>query len=863
MTDPNYYVKHDWEQGEIITEESLDNLEDTAINGGNSILIQNTKPDNDTIGNKIWINPAEENRVRAEIITLDDLNSIIAPLYSNQNTYKVNEYVITNTNNVINLWRCKTPITKKEAWNAAHWAPVQIGKQYENFVIVNNNEPTEAIGNKIWIQPQSSEYQIPTWEEFTALQNAFLANKDLTDSINENNNIEEIITQPWAVGSISSTTGKGITSTTRIRTTYIPISQYHTIKVNLTDTNYSYIIDWYAFNSNDSTYTLLSEYSDGNVWRNESKIFTTFPEASALRILIRKNDNSTLTLDNLSMYLSNFEFIGSKKNEFIFINNINNNLTNKINNNNRSLKELYIGNFVQGSLQDGGGLKSDDNTRITQETRGIAFPGKYEYHIHMTPGYKVRFQVGIDPTTLKVSTGWLHNGDIMTWENGGVLPQYARFYRASIAQDLEDALVSPERLSNIDLHIWYEDDGYNIVTGNSNAWSKAKNNMRTYGNSTVYFIQKNFPIIAHTSDIHADYVRTKNFFDFCDAFGVDAACVTGDIVGYHITNHCDWFHNIVNTHKSVPAVCVGNHDAYTNITGYDLTDTIVYNYLLDPISDKLGLNIAKMVNGTDLNTSCPTNYIKDLDDQQIRIISYNLYAYGGISGRSRWHTHYTAEYINWLINALKSTPEGYGVILLAHAPQYPIEKDNNYDTFWQTIGRSTSSIASHNEYVKDAVSNGNPASPLNDIIDAFISRSQINKMYYQFSTTSGTPHPDNALLQVAADFTSGVANNVEFIAFLGGHLHRDSIGYTPNTTNLQLQLNITCGTAVDGTTDGTNDYYAYANLSDQARSENGFTQDAFNLYIIDRNQKIIKVVRVGSNSNFENQSREYMEIPYA
>lgn len=44
---------------------------------------------------------------------------------------------------------------------------------YDAFVKVSDTQPSEA-GNKIWVQPQSDEYQVPTWNEFTVLRNGYV-----------------------------------------------------------------------------------------------------------------------------------------------------------------------------------------------------------------------------------------------------------------------------------------------------------------------------------------------------------------------------------------------------------------------------------------------------------------------------------------------------------------------------------------------------------------------------------------------------------------------------------------------------------------------------------------------------------------
>lgn len=39
-----------------------------------------------------------------------------------------------------------------------------------NLVLVQTTQPDESTGNKLWVQPQSNEYQVPTYEEFQELE---------------------------------------------------------------------------------------------------------------------------------------------------------------------------------------------------------------------------------------------------------------------------------------------------------------------------------------------------------------------------------------------------------------------------------------------------------------------------------------------------------------------------------------------------------------------------------------------------------------------------------------------------------------------------------------------------------------------
>lgn len=53
----------------------------------------------------------------------------LAPLYSNNSTYSVGDYVIYNDS----LYRCNTAITSAEAWTAAHWTAVVMGNDVSDI----------------------------------------------------------------------------------------------------------------------------------------------------------------------------------------------------------------------------------------------------------------------------------------------------------------------------------------------------------------------------------------------------------------------------------------------------------------------------------------------------------------------------------------------------------------------------------------------------------------------------------------------------------------------------------------------------------------------------------------------------------
>ena len=420
-------------------------------------------------------------------------------------------------------------------------------------------------------------------------------------------------------------------------------------------------------------------------------------------------------------------------------------------------------------------------------------------------------------TDLSNNQFWYKNGDSID------VPDNVNYYAVSICnKDGESThltkTISPSE--KIGLVIRYEGIG-ETVHANPEA-EKILSSARLFFSSNELNTLNKYALIAHTSDCHGDYKRVDNFLSFCDHFGLDLACITGDIVSYKPSQGISWFSELLNNHESLPAICTGNHDVYDD----NMTDSDIYDFMFSDVATKIG------------NTTGKTWYYKDISNKKIRVFSINLYQYGGTS---RWYTHFTDEQLSWFVAALASTPDDYGVIVLSHASQVNLDnaKDTDYPDFFQDERLYNNT---HN-----AVSGG---VPLYDIIDAFISRTTLSKTY----TQTGEP----SSVTVSADFSS-VDNSVEFIAHLTGHFHQDSICYVPSRTNKQLMLNVTCTTCVYG----GSSYPYLADIQDQGGNYFDSSQDAFNVYVIDRDNKTVKVVRIGSDITYDMDDRKYMEIPYS
>jgi hypothetical protein len=487
-------------------------------------------------------------------------------------------------------------------------------------------------------------------------------------------------------------------------------------------------------------------------------------------------------------------------------------------------ESLYIDAFKQGGISADGDTAS--NYRISsKETIGLPIGSNRVIEGRISTDYVLGMRTGASARDLNHVLYWYTGMFAVT------VPEGDNYYRLYVARNVgggsyETEEITPKTAQQLGLTLTWKKQS-NVLTANQEAEkilssARLKFNQSFYNPNTL----NEFAVIAHTSDPHGDYERVKNFFEFSDKIGADMACVTGDIVSSHYSDGAEWFKSLVKSAKTKVGVCIGNHEC----EGTPPTDSDIYTLIYDGIAEKVGNTIGK------------TWYYTDIDSKKLRIISVNLYQDGGQNGGYRFHSHMTDEQLAFIASALSSTPSGYGVLMLSHAPQLPPINLNHtgYDTFYQLNKREGN--GTHNVITGGV--------PIYDLVDAFIGRTTVNKTY----TQPGTP----SSISVSADFSS-VDSSVEFIAHLTGHIHCDSTGYVQDTTHKQLMLNVICTNAIYG--GAANPYLT--DLNDMGRNRDDATQDAFNVYVIDRGNKAVKIVRIGANMTYDLKERKYMVIPYA
>lgn len=332
------------------------------------------------------------------------------------------------------------------------------------------------------------------------------------------------------------------------------------------------------------------------------------------------------------------------------------------------------------------------------------------------------------------------------------------------------------------------------------------------------------PIISHISDVHGDAIRYERFMAMSEYYGVVSAVNTGDNVVVSKSDGYNFLKTAIRKYPNVSTIaCIGNHDQ-------SISNNVAYTDFYKMYDDAYQYNLS-----TD-----KTYYYKDYPNENLRFIVLNIYEErcNGFSCRI------SKDQIDWFINTLASTLENYGVIVVAHSSEKVIQKDSNYAKFF------SKDIVIDWGCIYDSIT----GDPVSTIVDAFISKTSITGNYTQeVKESTSSSVLVNETVNYSADFTN-VPNSAEFIAYLNGHKHKDMVGYFSGTQNKQLSLNITHGV--------TGQYYR--DQDDFPRGNGrGATQDAFNLYAIDRTKKEVIVVRIGSNKTLDLTDRDYMAIPYA
>ena len=351
-------------------------------------------------------------------------------------------------------------------------------------------------------------------------------------------------------------------------------------------------------------------------------------------------------------------------------------------------------------------------------------------------------------------------------------------------------------------------------------------------------------VFLHISDTHSNSACSNNAITALNLLSTrqkdKGNCAkflihTGDIKTENFNSDFTyWTTARANANKPVFHV-VGNHDVgFNKEVSTAGTDAQVYASNTEPFIS--GWDLTTTNQGTP-HPEGKNYYFKDFTDEKIRLIvlyefetDFELDPSDSTKLKySRPMRAFRQAQIDWLIDSLMKTPSDYGVIIAKHQMEdYVGTDDINFSSYFL-----------RNNTGQDQTFT--PRGMIADIVQAFIDATTLNQTY---AITGGVVGD----IVVNTDFSNKNIGS-EFICYLSGHTHLDSIHYLKNYPK-QLELTIGC--------DNTN----YTHNSDMAQIANTKSADVINVCSIDRNRGYVYVVRVGSDFTYTAQKRDYVALDY-
>jgi hypothetical protein len=234
-----------------------------------------------------------------------------------------------------------------------------------------------------------------------------------------------------------------------------------------------------------------------------------------------------------------------------------------------------------------------------------------------------------------------------------------------------------------------------------------------------------------------------------------------------------------------------------------------------------------------LSTLDKTYYFVNFDNYKISLIVLDNYDVpdtllgDGNFAVSRGVEAFSQAQIDWFISTLNNIPADYTVVVARHSGS-----GGTWETYDCNFTKPNSHISRSVEYYS--------SQPINDIINAWQKGMTLTQSY----TSSNTYLPT---ISVNCDFSS--RGEGKFACYLFGHSHCDTIAYD-NYGNLAVQFD----TASSGNSQPGN--------SDLPRINKEKTEDCITVVSIDTYNKLVKLVRIGSNISMSMQKRDFIALPF-
>lgn len=369
--------------------------------------------------------------------------------------------------------------------------------------------------------------------------------------------------------------------------------------------------------------------------------------------------------------------------------------------------------------------------------------------------------------------------------------------------------------------------------------------------------EKNFALLM-CSDIHGDGVRLNNalyLLEHCDA--IDAAILLGDMEINNATSESfipDVLVPAANACTKDVLCVMGNHDQRRRED-----DTITTE-----------ASAARYMRAITKNASIYSERgygFKDFSSRNVRVIMLNCYDY--TDDASTYYTGRKAQFgdttlflqaqITWFINALKTTPEGYAIIVAMHFPEPMTAETDVIKTHVgaNMTGYRITAVGETGYQTKTIIS---------DIVNAYMTKAHLEDTYpYQDVTASihGDSFSHNAPstpIEVDADFTGTNAKGT-FACYIFGHIHYQFWG---NVTNYPNQKGYGNDTSFCRIYDSNgNEVTSHMRTSLTPKNPNGASQDLVTVLCVDVENKLLHFVRVGANRNMFGDDTDWVTVPFS
>lgn len=332
------------------------------------------------------------------------------------------------------------------------------------------------------------------------------------------------------------------------------------------------------------------------------------------------------------------------------------------------------------------------------------------------------------------------------------------------------------------------------------------------------------------ADIHRCPKQLHNAVEYLNEMeALDAGICLGDMQGgNYAENDGTWYSLALEWAEKPFYTVVGNHDGgNSKKREISATKGEVYNKFIRRTRHKMNM--------PELDK---TYYSTNFDEYKLTLIVLDDYmAPDVLDENGNFRIHRGAECMNqeeldWLVDTLNNVPEGYHVMIARHA--YPDAARRTDCSFTQPARELSAPMPT--TYGK--------CGAVPDIVNAWIHGSSISKEYAPIDNTDILP-----TLSVHADFSK--RGKGDFVAYLVGHFHCSYVGRSDTYPEQNI---IVFPTAA-------NDDWQNAGC-DLPRERGTKAEDLLTVFAVDRDERVVHLVRVGSNFTKHLVDRTYYSIEY-